>query len=112
MKTKHFYSHLVETTDITIELAEMDLTPDERVHLLSLVDTNIHSTVVHTVLSSLDKEEKKVFLKNLVENDHDKVWIHLKTKSQDIEKELKKTIDNLKKEFLEDIREIKIKKKD
>ncbi|HYM65624.1 MAG TPA: hypothetical protein VES68_04070 [Candidatus Sulfotelmatobacter sp.] len=42
MKKKHFYHTLVETTDITVELANLDLTTDERLHLLSLVDANIH----------------------------------------------------------------------
>ena len=65
-KTKHFYSHLVETTDITIELAEMDLSPNERIHLISLVDANIHSVVVSKVLQNLEEEDKKIFLKNCI----------------------------------------------
>ncbi|MEK7551600.1 MAG: hypothetical protein AAB532_03290 [Patescibacteria group bacterium] len=58
MKTKHFYSHLVETTHITLEIAELDVTSKERVHLLSLVEANIHTTVVSSVLDQLEPEEK------------------------------------------------------
>jgi len=45
MKTKHFYTHLAETTDITLEIAQLDVTSKERVHLLSLAEANIHSAV-------------------------------------------------------------------
>lgn len=109
-KNKHFYSHLVETTDITIELAEMDLSPQERVHLISLVDANIHSVVVSNVLQNLEGEEKKIFLKNLVSNDHDKIWEHLKTKTKNIEEEIFKSVENLKKELYKDIKQAKTKK--
>lgn len=109
-KIKHFYSHLVETTDITIELAEMDLSPNERIHLISLVDANIHSVVVSRVLQNLEGEDKKVFIKNLVLNDHDEIWKHLKTKTKGLEEEISKSVDNLKKEFYKDIKEAKSKK--
>ena len=65
MKRKHFYSHLVETTHITLEIAELDVTSGERVHLLSLVEANIHTTVVSKVLDELDPLDKKKFLSNL-----------------------------------------------
>lgn len=106
MKHKHFYAHLIETTDITVELAEMELTPDERIHLISLIEANIHSTVVETVLSNLTEEDKKVFLKNLVSNDHQIIWGHLKNKAKNIEEKIIKSVEALKKEFYKDIKEI------
>ena len=66
MKGKHFYSHLVEINEIYLSLSGMDLSEDERGHLLSLAETNIHATVINTVLSELSEEDKKIFLKNLV----------------------------------------------
>lgn len=109
MKNKHFYHHLVETTDITIELAQLDVSPEERVHLLSLVDANIHSTVVKVVLDNLEEEDKKIFLRNLSTHDHEQIWKHLKSKSKDIEKQIKNELDKLKEEFKKDIKEIKTK---
>jgi hypothetical protein len=106
MKHKHFYSHLIETTDITIELAEIELTPDERVHLVSLIEANIHSTVIETVLSNLPKEDKKIFLKNLVSNDHEIIWVHLKSRTKNIEEKIIKSVGVLKKDFYKDIKEI------
>ena len=107
MKHKHFYAHLIETTDITLELGEMNLTSEERVHLLSLVEANIHSSVINTVLSGLDEENKKIFLENLLANYHEKTWKHLKEKSKNIEEKIIKSVEDLKKELYKDIKEIK-----
>lgn len=107
MKHKHFYAHLVETTDIVLELGELDLTPEERIHLLSLVEANIHSSVINTVLSTLDEENKKIFLKNLALSDHIKTLDHLKQTSSDIEDKIQKTINIVKKELLEDLKKAK-----
>lgn len=107
MKQKHFYAHLVETTDIVLELGELDLTPKERIHLLSLVEANIHSSVINTVLSTLDEENKKVFLKNLMQSDHTKTMKHLKQKRDDIEDRIQETISEIKKELLEDLKKAK-----
>lgn len=109
MQTKHFYTNLVETTDITLEIAQLDLTPDERVHLISLMDANIHSTVVKKVLSELPKDDKKIFLKNLMQDNHDKTWEHIKKSSIDIEEKIKEAIEDLKKELIEDIKTAKTK---
>lgn len=107
MKDKHFYAHLIETTDIVLELGELDLTPEERIHLLSLVEANIHSSVINTVLSTLDEENKKIFLKNLTQADHMKTLEHLKQKSSDIEDKIERTISSLKKELLKDLKKAK-----
>lgn len=104
MKSKHFYAHLTETTDIVLELGELDLSPEERIHLLSLVEANIHSVVINTVLSNLTEENKKIFLSNLISNDHPKTWEHLNKNAEDLENKVKKTIDSIKKELLKDIR--------
>jgi len=105
MKHKHFYSHLIETSDVTVELAELELAPDERIHLTSLMEANIHSVVIDTVLTSLPDEEKRTFLKNLVSNDHDEIWNHLKSKNKEMEEKIIRSVDNLKRELFKDIKE-------
>ena len=106
MKHKHFYDSLIETTDITIELAQMNLLPDERLHLISLVQANIHTVVVDTVLSNLSEKDKKIFLKNLVSNDHEIIWSHLK-KAENIEEKIKLAVKKAKNELLKDIERVK-----
>lgn len=107
MKHKHFYAHLKETTDIVLELGELDLTPEERMHLLSLIDANIHSAVINTVLTNLDEKNKKVFLSNLVKNDHSKTWEHLNSATKNAEERIVETIKSIKKEFIKDIKKVK-----
>lgn len=109
MKNKHFYAHLTETTDIVLELGELDMTSEERIHLLSLIEANIHSAVINTVLSNLDEENKKIFLNNLVTDNHDKTWEHLNKNSKDLEDKIKETVNLIKKELLKDIKKVRSK---
>ena len=50
---KHFYTHIIDTSTLSLELGEMDLTSEERIHLFSLIDANIHHTILDLVLSEL-----------------------------------------------------------
>jgi hypothetical protein len=107
MKNNFFYSHLIETTDISLKLTELDLSEDEKVHLISLVEANIHSTVVDTVLSELSKEDKKTFLKNLVSNDHKKTWEHLSSRIGKLEDKIRKAAESLREDLMKDLLEAK-----
>ena len=107
MKGKHFYSHLIEIHEIYFSISELDLADDERGHLLSLAEANIHATVINTVLPELSDDEKKIFLKNLLADDHDKTWKHLSTRVKNVEEKLSKSLSNLKQELLKDIEEAK-----
>jgi hypothetical protein len=107
MKQKYFYSHLVETTDISIKLSEFNLSEEEKTHLTSLLEANIHSTVVESVLSELSKEDKKQFLKNLISNNHEITMWHLKIKINKLEDKIKDSVEALKKELLEDLAKAK-----
>ncbi|MBI2195769.1 MAG: hypothetical protein HYU48_01855 [Candidatus Levybacteria bacterium] len=110
MRQKHFYSHIVDITSISIEIAEMDLTPDERLHLLSLAESNVHHAVLDTILSELSEEDKKEFLKHVRDESHDKIWDLLKDKVENIENKIKKAAEDLKAELHKDIEEVKSKK--
>ena len=103
MKHQFFYSHLVETSDIKIKLSELDLSGDEKTHLTSLMEANVHSIVIETVLSELSAQDKKTFLKNLISNDHQKIWEHLNSRIGKLEDKIKTAVENLKIEFLKDI---------
>lgn len=103
MKQKYFYSHIVETSVVSLELGEMDLNPEERVHLISLVESQLHHIILDTVLSELSEEDKKIFLQHLSLDNHDKIWEHLKSKIESIEDKIKKVAEELKKELHKDI---------
>jgi hypothetical protein len=105
MKGKHFYSHLIEIHEIYLSISEMNLSDDERSHLLSLAEANIHATVINTVLPQLSEADKKIFLKNLVANNHEETWKQLLVKVENAEEKIRKSLQDLKKELLEDIEE-------
>lgn len=107
LKHKHFYSHIIDTTSISIELAEMELTPDERIHLVALAESNVHHTVLDTVLSELSDGDKKEFLQHVRDDKHDKIWELLKDKVENIEGKIKKAVEDIKTELHKDIEEAK-----
>jgi hypothetical protein len=104
---KHFYSHLIETSMISLELGELDLAKDERMHLLQLAENNIHHAILDAILSELSEEDKKTFLNHLSKDDHDKVWDHLSKKIEKIEDKIKSAAESIKKELHKDIKEMK-----
>lgn len=112
MKKRYFYTHIVDTSTLSLELGNMDLSPKERMHLISLIDSNLHHEILDLVLSELNSEDKKTFLHHLASEDHDKVWKFLKEKVDNIEEKIKKTAEDLKKEFHKDIKEVKGRIKD
>lgn len=109
MRKKYFYTHIIDTSTLSLELGNMDLNPKERMHLISLMDSNIHHEILDLILSELNPIDKKTFLSHLASEDHDKVWKFLNSKVENIEEKIKKTADDLKKELHKDIQEIKYK---
>lgn len=107
MRKKYFYTHIIDTSMLSLELGNMDLTQQERIHLISLIDSNIHHEILDLILSELNPEDKKTFLTHLASEDHDKVWKFLNGKVENIEEKIKKTAEDLKKELHKDIREVK-----
>lgn len=99
----HFYSHIVETTEIILALGDMDLSKDERLHLVSLIESNLHHEILDLILSELNEEDKRIFLKHHHEGNHDKVWEHLSLKIKNIEDKIKNVAESLKKELYKDI---------
>lgn len=106
MKKKYFYTHMVDTSVLSLELGNMDLSPKERVHLISLIDSNIHHEILDLILSELKPVDRTTFLAHLASEDHEKVWKFLRGKVDNIEEKIKKAADDLKKELHKDIREV------
>lgn len=104
---KHFYSQIIDTFTLSLELGEMDLTSEERMHLISLIDSNIHHAILDLVLSELSEEDKKIFLMHVAASSHDKIWKLLRKKTENIEEKIKKAAEDLKKELHKDIKEAK-----
>lgn len=101
---KHFYSHIIETSSLSIALGEMDLSHEERVHLISLTESSLHHAILDAILSELSEEDKKEFLSHVSSDNHEKIWKFLRAKIKNIEEKIKKTADDLHKELHEDIK--------
>lgn len=108
---KHFYSHIVETSTLSLALGDIELSHEERLHLLSLVEENLHHVILDAVLSELSEEDKKIFLTHVANNNHEKTWEFLNSKVENIEEKIKKTAENLKIELHRDIKNVKEKSK-
>lgn len=100
----YFYSHLIEIDTLTMNLGELDLTDDQRKHLAALVDSTIHQEILDLVLEKLSSEDKKAFVQRIKNDPHNKeLMTFLQSKVDNIEEEIKKTAERLKKELHEDI---------
>ncbi len=101
----HFYTHVIETSSISLALAEMELTQKERKHLIDLAQENLHHAILDSVLSELSDKDKQEFLLLLAQDDHKKIWKLLTERVDHIEDKIKKTAEDLKKELHKDIEE-------
>ncbi|MBI4097101.1 MAG: hypothetical protein HY428_01670 [Candidatus Levybacteria bacterium] len=104
---KHFYSHIVRMDTLHVELGSMDLSEEEREHLLSLADSNVHHAVMGTILSELSHEDKKIFLRLSAIDDHNAIWRHLNKKIHDIQGKIKKAASEILTDLHQDIEEAK-----
>ena len=102
--SKHFYSHIVETSSLSLALGDMDLSQEERLHLISLVEDNLHHIILDAILSELSDEDKKLFLSHITTSQHDKIWDLLHSKIENVEEKIKNIAETLKKELHEDIK--------
>ncbi len=104
---KKFYEHLVEIESITLELERLNLSKQQKIHLASLVDSSLHHTILDAILSELEESDKRVFLKYLSEDDHDKIWKFLNEKVDKVEEKIKKVAEDLKMRLHEDLKKAK-----
>lgn len=106
----HFYSHLINTESLVIELDRMGFTKTQREHLIALIDSNLHHTVLELVLSELSEEDKKTFLAHVAKEEHDRVWELLNKKVDKIEEKIIRAGEDLKDVLHKDIKETKDRK--
>lgn len=104
---KHFYTHLVETDSILIKLHEIGLSEEQKIQLISIVESSLHHTVLDAILSELEEKDKELFLNKIESNNHDETWEFLNNKVDKIEDKIKKAADELTKELHNDIEEVK-----
>lgn len=102
---RKFYAHLVEIETLTVELEKLELADHEKHELAKLLDVNIHNSVMDAILSKIPDSEKKHFAEIASRDEHEKIWEFLKSKSEDIEEDIRKAASEMKKKLHEDIQE-------
>jgi hypothetical protein len=102
-----FYSHLVTFDDLSLELDSLQVSEDEKKHLLGIAASSIHYELLNTALSNLPKEHKKEFLLHIHNEDHEKAWHFLSDNARGIEDKIKQRAKELKEEFKKDIKDLK-----
>lgn len=107
---KHFYSFLIDTDPLLRELEKSDIQDDEKRYLHGLIESHIHHAIVDLVLSELHEHDKKLFLKHLNSNSHEKIWKLLHNNIEKVDEKIHKAAHELKKEFFKDIESAKTKK--
>ncbi len=104
---KHFHEHLVETQELEVELDSLDLSVDEKGHLLEIAHSSFYHVALDTVLSEIPEEHKKTFLENLVSKEHGEIWEHLNSVAQSLESKIKAALETTKESLLEDVKAAK-----
>jgi hypothetical protein len=104
---KHFYSFIVETDSLFLEIDSLTISENEKKHLKSLAESHIHHGVLDGILSELTHDGKKEFLKHLNTRDHEKIWKFLNNNIVKAEEKIQKITNSIKSELLRDLKEEK-----
>lgn len=106
---KQFYSHIVSTDSVAVRLSYLDLSEEERAHLLGIIDSSLHHAILDAVLSELSERDKKKFLEHVATGRHDDLWKFLNERVDKIEEKIKNVADSLSDELHKDIDEARTK---
>jgi hypothetical protein len=107
-----FYDHLTNLSEIDRELEELIVEHHEKAHLLEIVDSALHHSVMETILTELPAEHHQHFLREFAIRPHDKDHlVYLIQFSPDIESKIRTKAESTKKKFKEEIKKAKGKKK-
>jgi hypothetical protein len=103
---KFFYSHIIEIDSVLVELDKMNLSQEQKEHLVDLIESHMHQVILDLILSELSDEDKKTFLQHLIEEKHDDLWIHLQSRIEKIEEKIKSAAQDVKEDLHNDIKDV------
>ena len=99
----HFYSNIIDLEPIYKDLILLELEEHEYKELILIAETTVYHAVINIILTELNKEDKKVFLKLLDKNDHNGIWEHLGKNITNIKDLIQKEVSLVIKELRKDI---------
>lgn len=103
--TKVFYDHLIIIEEIIAVFDLRGIRGDEREEFLQLIDQTMHHEILGTILTHLPREHHEEFLIRFHAAPHDaSLMTYLNERvSVDIEKEILKAANNVKKTLIKEI---------
>jgi hypothetical protein len=103
--TKLFYDHLIIIEEVVALFEQHGIGTAERRQLLSLIDTTMHQEILTTILTLLPRKHHEEFLIRFHAAPHDaSLLVYLKDRSVvDVEKEILKAANNVKKTLIKEI---------
>ena len=104
---KHFYSFIVDTETIHMEIDSLEISDSEKTHLKALAESHIHHNVMDTILSELSTEDKRLFLDHIESKHQENIWKFLHARIEDVEEKIREAAHEIKKELHKDLREAK-----
>lgn len=107
----YFYTSLIPVSTITIELSYLDMSETEKLELIAIIHSHLHYTILDLVLSNLNTEDKKIFLRHANNIDHQETWKFLNEKIEKAEEKITNAVKDVQNELLKDINDLKITKK-
>lgn len=103
--SKLFYDHLIAIDDVVFELDRYEIPQSDREQFMEMLDEVLHHHIVDTILLYLPHEHHSYFLERFArEPHHSSILDFVKEKTKvDIENEIKRTVEYVKKKVLKDI---------
>jgi hypothetical protein len=110
--SKIFYDHLIVFEEIETVIKEVATEPSEKEELWKLVDDIVHHKVMIAILDRLPIEHHEEFLNSFHELPHHDSHIHYLNQrisvevDEDIERIIKKEVQNLEKDLIGEIKKL------
>lgn len=107
--TKLFYDHLIIIEEIASVLTEHKLSASEQEKILELIDQTMHQEILSSILTLLPKDHHETFLIHLHATPSDKKILEFLSEKSgvNVEKEILKTADKVKRRVLIEINSAK-----
>ena len=101
----YFFAKYIVIDELMEEMDGLDLSAEQRLHLSSLIDSSLHHAILDEILSNLNNDDKKEFLKKIHQDSKGaELMEFLKPKIENIEDKIKNVSKQLIDEMHKDIK--------
>lgn len=104
---KNIFTKYISIESILVEIDSLNLSVDQRHHLVNLIDSSLHHAIMDAILSNLTSLDKKIFLHHLQYDKDEEVMDFLNKRIDNIEEKIKVASDELVGQLHKDVREAK-----